>query len=89
MPVHFIAAPCDEEEEFKCRNGRCISILLHCDGENNCGDYSDECQWTAGVLVGILGAVIFITIIGIVAVRFARKKRLLSKPKKVYVFMSF
>lgn len=79
----FREPPCEVEEEFRCRNGRCISALLQCDGTNNCGDYSDECQWTAGVLVGILGGVLFLTIAGIVTVRFGRKKRLLKMPRKL------
>ncbi|XP_061188707.1 uncharacterized protein LOC133196875, partial [Saccostrea echinata] len=78
----FRKAPCEEDEEFKCRNGRCISSLLQCDGINNCGDYSDECQWSAGVLFAIMGAILFITVTGIVGVRFVRRKRLLRIPKK-------
>ena len=27
---------------FACQNGECISNLLRCDGDNNCGDGSDE-----------------------------------------------
>ena len=27
---------------FLCSNGNCISPLLKCDGEDNCGDGSDE-----------------------------------------------
>ena len=33
------------EVEFSCNNGRCISPDLKCDGEDDCGDNSDE--WTA------------------------------------------
>ena len=27
---------------FPCKNGNCISPLLECDGDDNCGDGSDE-----------------------------------------------
>lgn len=34
-------SPC-EPNEFKCRNGHCALKLWRCDGENDCGDGSDE-----------------------------------------------
>lgn len=27
---------------FFCQNGKCVSHSAHCDGVNDCGDYSDE-----------------------------------------------
>ena len=30
------------QSTFRCSNGNCISPLLTCDGEDNCGDRSDE-----------------------------------------------
>jgi hypothetical protein len=27
---------------FTCDNIRCVSMSKHCDGENDCGDFSDE-----------------------------------------------
>lgn len=27
---------------FFCQNGKCVSHSVHCDGINDCGDYSDE-----------------------------------------------
>ena len=35
-------AVCKSEDEFQCRNGRCISKSVLCDSIDNCGDYSDE-----------------------------------------------
>ncbi len=28
--------------KYRCRNGRCIAEAYHCDGDNDCGDWSDE-----------------------------------------------
>ncbi|XP_062333638.1 complement component C6-like [Osmerus eperlanus] len=34
--------PIDCKDKFKCTNGRCISSVLQCNTQNDCGDRSDE-----------------------------------------------
>ncbi|KAK6170423.1 hypothetical protein SNE40_018823 [Patella caerulea] len=71
---------CDTTE-FQCDNGDCINkILLTCDGNNNCGDDSDEaagiCIWTYPVIVGVsLGAVGFFAMIVVCVVTLRYRKR--------------
>lgn len=38
----FSDKDCYTDANFLCENQRCISILLHCDGFDHCGDNSDE-----------------------------------------------
>lgn len=43
--VYVVCIVCDENQ-FECANSKCIPITYICDGENDCGDSSDEqeCQ---------------------------------------------
>jgi len=38
---------------FKCHNDRCIPAAWICDGQNGCGDMSDEWHCDGQVLTGI------------------------------------
>ncbi|KAK6170424.1 hypothetical protein SNE40_018824 [Patella caerulea] len=68
------------DSEFMCDNGNCISGILKCDGNDNCGDNSDEemgtCFWTAGTISGIsIGVSVFIVVMGCILVLTLRRKR--------------
>jgi len=36
-----------EANEFQCNTGACIEASWRCDGEDDCGDYSDELNCTS------------------------------------------
>lgn len=35
---------CSRYFQYECKNGRCVPAWWKCDGENDCGDWSDESQ---------------------------------------------
>jgi len=48
MMMMMMIVVCDATNEFRCRNGRCISRSFVCDGDEDCGDSSDETNCTFG-----------------------------------------
>lgn len=71
-----VPGDCDSDE-YSCRNGRCISDNLVCNGNNPCGDYSD-CAYViaAGVIAGIVvGTVALVVTVVTVVVIICRRRR--------------
>lgn len=42
MTVRFHKNPCEDGVEFSCDNERCVATELQCNGDDDCGDGSDE-----------------------------------------------
>ncbi|KAJ8922988.1 hypothetical protein NQ315_001536 [Exocentrus adspersus] len=42
------SGPACRISEFPCRNGQCIRLNGYCDGNDDCGDTSDEPQFCTG-----------------------------------------
>ncbi len=42
LKIKFLAEPTCSASEFQCGSGRCVPVTFKCDGENDCGDYTDE-----------------------------------------------
>lgn len=42
LPASAVPAPPCNLEEFQCAYGRCVLDIYHCDGDDDCGDWSDE-----------------------------------------------
>jgi len=54
-----------EKYMFRCNNGYCINSYLICDGNNNCGDFSDETACSKAGIVTFV-AMFIVSIMGLV-----------------------
>ena len=44
---NYVCSNC-RDDQFRCANGECIEVFRKCNGDNNCGDGSDETTETCG-----------------------------------------
>ncbi len=45
LNIPYLVIPSEylcKSDQFACNNDKCVSFIHECDGENNCGDNSDE-----------------------------------------------
>lgn len=77
LAVRFHTQPCDQSTEFGCDNGRCISSQLRCNGDNNCGDDSDETDGClmSSTVIAIIAATTTALILTVVAVSIVHFRR--------------
>ncbi|KAK7115167.1 uncharacterized protein [Littorina saxatilis] len=65
LVVRFHKNPCDAGTEFECDNARCVSSSLKCNGDDDCGDDSDE---TDGCLLSTTVIIVIATVTGVLVV---------------------
>ncbi|KAJ8300033.1 hypothetical protein KUTeg_021552 [Tegillarca granosa] len=84
----FHDGPC-REHEFECSGKRCIDKELKCDGLDNCGDKSDECDIPTEAILGIIFGIVFVAGFAVVVVSFIRTRTETKKEKKKSLKLSF
>ena len=72
--------------QFRCSNGLCLSKTLHCDGNNDCGDNSDEgdtCGKIVETVIYIMNFVVVCTHISELLIL----NKLIIKLQNTYLFI--
>ena len=63
MKFFFIKIGGCEPKEKQCRNQKCVQKIWWCDGENDCGDNSDEDQCRKLKIINLLHLYYFIQVL--------------------------